>query len=1232
MKFNEYKHLDLTKIAEEILAFWKAANIFEQSIASREGAIPFVFFEGPPSANGVPGIHHVMARSIKDIFCRYKTQKGFQVKRKAGWDTHGLPVELGVEKELGITKEDIGKKISVEDYNKACKEAVMRYTDIWNDLTEKIGYWVDMEDPYITYKPKYMESVWWLLKQLYNKQLLYKGYTIQPYSPKAGTGLSSHELNQPGCYRDVSDTTVVAQFKVKALSAAANKALGNPTIPIHILAWTTTPWTLPSNTALAVKADTDYILIRTYNEYTHSQVNVILAEELINKVFNHKYRRVKSLNNYVEDFFDMVTKGVMSSKQIDISSQKQAFVNLVNQNFSGIIAFDPDFQNKLQTIIKKCNLEKVEKVILADFKFIPYEIPVDKYKDIHLGDFDKEISKAVKDISDRKYLKEYEQLLFKGADLVGTTYEQLIPWCAPAENADQAFRVIAGDFVTTDDGTGIVHIAPTFGADDARVAKEYGVPPMLVKDAHGNLIPLVDLQGKFIEGHNIPEAFAGKYIKNEYYDAGQAPEKSWDVSLAILLKEENKAFKVEKYVHSYPHCWRTDKPVLYYPLDSWFVRVTDFKERMFDLNETINWKPKATGEGRFGNWLKNANDWNLSRSRYWGIPLPIWRTADKQEEICIGSVEELKAEIQKAIAAGVMTADPYKDFVVGDNSESNYDKVDLHKNIVDNIVLVSPSGKPMHRETDLIDVWFDSGSMPYAQWHYPFENKDYIENHTAYPADFIAEGVDQTRGWFYTLHAIATSVFNSVAYKNVVSNGLVLDKNGQKMSKRLGNAVDPFTTIAEYGADATRWYMISNANPWDNLKFDLEGVAEVRRKFFGTLYNTYSFFALYANTDSFTYAEADIPLAERPEIDRWILSELNTLIKEVDALYADYEPTRATRAISDFVQENLSNWYVRLSRRRFWKGEYETDKIAAYQTLYTCLITIAKLMAPVAPFYADRLYKDLVSVTGKENKESVHLTDFPVANESYIDKSLESKMQKAQTISSLVLSLRKKESIKVRQPLQKIMIPIANAAERAEIEAVASLIKHEVNVKEIELLEDASGILVKQIKPNFKTLGPKFGKDMKAIATAVQEFGQAEIAQFEKAQTYSLQLPDKTVTLSLDDVEISTQDIEGWLVATAGSLLVALDIHITPELRQEGIARELVNRIQNIRKDNDYDITDRIQIRLQAHPALQAAITANEAYIKNETLTDSITFVESLPEGEEIAFDEVTTRIVVARS
>ena len=1135
MKFNEYKHLDLTKIAEEILAFWKAANIFEQSITSREGAAPFVFFEGPPSANGVPGIHHVMARSIKDIFCRYKTQKGFQVKRKAGWDTHGLPVELGVEKELGITKEDIGKKISVEDYNKACKEAVMRYTDIWNDLTEKIGYWVDMEDPYITYKPKYMESVWWLLKQLYNKGLLYKGYTIQPYSPKAGTGLSSHELNQPGCYRDVSDTTVVAQFKVKTLSAAASKALGNPTAPIHILAWTTTPWTLPSNTALAVGKEIDYVLVKTFNQYTFEPITIIIGKPLLAKQFGKKF----------------------------VEGDAEAFAAYTPEN-----------------------------------KTIPYQV---------LGEC-------------------------KGADLVGTAYEQLIRWCAPVENADQAFRVIAGDFVTTDDGTGIVHIAPTFGADDARVAKEYGVPPMLVKDAHGNLIPLVDLQGKFITGHNIPEAFAGKYIKNEYYDAGQAPEKSWDVSLAILLKEENKAFKVEKYIHSYPHCWRTDKPVLYYPLDSWFVRVTDFKERMFELNETINWKPKATGEGRFGNWLKNANDWNLSRSRYWGIPLPIWRTADKQEEICIGSVEELKAEIQKAIAAGVMTADPYKDFAVGDNSESNYDKVDLHKNIVDNIVLVSPSGKPMHRETDLIDVWFDSGSMPYAQWHYPFENKDYIENHTAYPADFIAEGVDQTRGWFYTLHAIATSVFNSVAYKNVVSNGLVLDKNGQKMSKRLGNAVDPFTTIAEYGADATRWYMISNANPWDNLKFDLEGVAEVRRKFFGTLYNTYSFFALYANTDSFTYAEADIPLAERPEIDRWILSELNTLIKEVDALYADYEPTRATRAISDFVQENLSNWYVRLSRRRFWKGEYEADKIAAYQTLYTCLITIAKLMAPVAPFYADRLYKDLVSVTGKENKESVHLTDFPVADESYIDKSLESKMQKAQTISSLVLSLRKKESIKVRQPLQKIMIPIANAAERAEIEAVANLIKHEVNVKEIELLEDASGILVKQIKPNFKTLGPKFGKDMKAIATAVQGFGQAEIAQFEKAQTYSLQLPDKTVTLSLDDVEISTQDIEGWLVATAGSLLVALDIHITPELRQEGIARELVNRIQNIRKDNDYDITDRIQIRLQAQPALQAAVIANEAYIKNETLTDSITFVESLPEGEEIAFDEVTTRIVVAKS
>ena len=1138
MKFTEYKALELTKIAQEILQFWKDNDIFQKSIDFRNGKEPFIFYEGPPSANGLPGIHHVMARSLKDIFCRFHTQLGEQVFRKAGWDTHGLPVELGVEKELGITKDDIGKKISVADYNKACKEAVMRYTNIWNDLTEKIGYWVDLDDPYITYKPKYMETVWWLLKQLYNKGLLYKGYTIQPYSPKAGTGLSSHELNQPGCYRDVSDTTITAQFKVKDFSSKAKEELGSPEGTVYILAWTTTPWTLPSNTALAVGKNIDYVLVRTFNQYTFEPIQVVLAKELVERQFGAKYFR--------------------TSEEADF----KAYVNDENR------------------------------------KKIPFEVLAE----------------------------------CKGADLVGTTYEQLIPWFLPAENPEKAFRVISGDFVTTEDGTGIVHIAPTFGADDARVGKENGIPPMLVKDENDNLVPLINLQGRFLKGDKVPALFAGQYIKNEYYKSGEAPEKSWDVELAILLKTENKAFKVEKYIHSYPHCWRTDTPVLYYPLDSWFVKMTAVRDRLVALNQEINWKPKATGEGRFANWLENINDWNLSRSRYWGIPLPIWRTEDAKEEKIIGSVEELIAEINKAIAAGVMKENPFKDFKVGDMSEANYDLIDLHKNIVDTIVLVSDSGKPMKRESDLIDVWFDSGAMPYAQVHYPFENKDKIDEGKAFPADYIAEGVDQTRGWFYTLHAIATSVFDSVAYKNVMSNGLVLDKNGQKMSKRLGNAVDPFETLAKYGADATRWYMISNANPWDNLKFDVEGIEEVRRKFFGTLYNTYSFFALYANLDGFTYAEAEVPLEKRPEIDRWILSELNTLMVKVKEAFLDYEPTRATRLISDFVQENLSNWYVRLCRRRFWKGEYEEDKISAYQTLYTCLEVVAKLSAPVAPFFMDRLYRDLNGVTGKDKAESIHLTDYPESKVSYIDKALESKMEKAQNISSLVLSLRKKEMIKVRQPLQKILIPTLSEAERAEILAVANLIKHEVNVKEIELLEDASGILVKQIKPNFKTLGPKFGKDMKAIATAVQAFGQEEIAQFEKAQTYSLQLPDKTVTLSLDDVEISTQDIEGWLVATAGSLLVALDIHITPELRQEGIARELVNRIQNIRKDNDYDITDRIQIRLQAHPALQEAVTANEAYIKNETLTDSITFVDSLPEGEEIAFDEVTTRIEVAKS
>lgn len=1128
-KFTEYKGLDLPNVAQEVLQYWKEQAIFDKSITSREGSQPFVFFEGPPSANGQPGIHHVMARAIKDIFCRYKTQKGFQVKRKAGWDTHGLPVELGTEKELGITKEDIGTKISVEEYNEACKRTVMRYTDLWNDLTEKMGYWVDMEDPYITYKPKYMETVWWLLKQIYSKDLLYKGYTIQPYSPKAGTGLSSHEVNQPGSYRDVTDTTIVAQFKAIENSLPDFlQGFG----PIDILAWTTTPWTLPSNTALTVGPKIDYVLVKTFNQYTFEPINVILGKPLVAKQFAGKFQAVE-------------TEAELANYQ-------------------------------------------------AGDKKIPYFV--------------------VKD--------------FKGADLVGIRYEQLLPYTLPFEDADKAFQVIPGDFVTTEDGTGIVHTAPTFGADDAKVAKDAGVPPMLVLDENGNAVPLVDLQGRFVAQMGD---MAGKYVKNEYYNEGEAPEKSVDVEIAIALKEQNKAFKVEKYVHSYPHCWRTDKPILYYPLDSWFIKVTEVKDRMFELNNDINWKPKATGEGRFGNWLKNANDWNLSRSRYWGIPLPIWRTEDGTEEVLIGSVEELVNEIEKAIAAGVQTNNPLAGFVVGDMSEENYNKVDLHKNVVDNITLVSPSGKPMKRESDLIDVWFDSGAMPYAQWHYPFENKEMIDGNESFPADFIAEGVDQTRGWFYTLHAIGTLVFDKNAYKNVVSNGLVLDKNGQKMSKRLGNAVDPFKTLEEHGPDATRWYMISNANPWDNLKFDLEGITEVRRKFFGTLYNTYSFFALYANIDGFSYKEAEVPLAERPEIDRWILSELNTLIKNVDEFYADYEPTRAARAISDFVQENLSNWYVRLCRRRFWKGEYAQDKIAAYQTLYTCLETVAKLSAPIAPFFMDKLYKDLTAATNKENFESVHLADFPVSNAAMIDKALESRMEKAQTVSSLVLSLRKKEMIKVRQPLQKVMIPVLDATQKAEIEAVSDLIKAEVNVKEVELLDDASGILVKQIKPNFKALGPRFGKDMGAVSKEIQNFTQDQIVALEKTGAIDIQLSDKVVNLTIDDVEITSQDIEGWLVANANGITVALDITISDELKQEGISREIVNRIQNIRKDSGFEVTDKIQVTILKHPELETAVLANEAYIKSETLTETISFVETLQDGVEVEFDEIVSKILISK-
>jgi isoleucyl-tRNA synthetase len=1128
-KFTEYKGLNLPAVADEILEFWTNANIFEKSVSTREGNEPFVFFEGPPSANGLPGIHHVMSRAIKDIFCRYKTQKGYQVKRKAGWDTHGLPVELGTEKELGITKEDIGSKISIEEYNEACKRTVMRYTDVWNDLTRKMGYWVDMENPYVTYEPKYMESVWWLLKQIYDKGLLYKGYTIQPYSPKAGTGLSSHEVNQPGSYRDVTDTTVVAQFKTIA-----------DTLPeflqsfedIHILAWTTTPWTLPSNTALTVGPKIDYVLVDTFNQYTFARTKVILAKNLVGKQFG--------------------------------------------KNFS-VTDSDTDFDS-----------------YSGGSKNIPFRILAE----------------------------------CKGADLIGIRYEQLLPYALPYQNPENAFRVIGGDFVTTEDGTGIVHTAPTFGADDAKVAREAvpEVPPMLVLDDNGQPVPLVDLQGRFTK--HVGE-FAGKFVKNEYYEKDEVPERSVDVEIAIRLKEENKAFKVEKYVHSYPHSWRTDEPLLYYPLDSWFIKVTDIKDRMFDLNETINWKPKATGEGRFGNWLKNANDWNLSRSRYWGIPLPIWRTEDKTEEIVIGSVEELYGEIEKAVSAGFLTENPFKGFVPGDMSEENYNLIDLHKNIVDRLILVSPSGKPMHREADLIDVWFDSGAMPYAQWHYPFENKDKIDNGTDFPASFIAEGVDQTRGWFYTLHAIGTLVFDKVAYKNVVSNGLVLDKNGQKMSKRLGNAADPFDTLAEYGADATRWYMIANANPWDNLKFDIEGIAEVRRKFFGTLYNTYSFFALYANIDNFTHSEPEIALTERPEIDQWIISELNTLVKNVDSYYTDYEPTRAARAISDFVQENLSNWYVRLCRRRFWKGEYAHDKIAAYQTLYQCLLTVSKLAAPIAPFYMDQLYRDLTATTGTETAESVHIAEFPVYVENFVNKSHESKMQKAQTISSLVLSLRKKEMIKVRQPLQKVMIPILDDKYKAEIEAVSDLIKAEVNVKEIELIDDASGILVKQIKPNFKVLGPKYGKDMGLISKEIQSLSQEKINALEKDGSLPLVYSGNNVTLTQDDVEITSQDIEGWLVANADGITVALDITITDSLRKEGIARELINRIQNLRKDSGLEVTDRISVQLKRSGNLEEAIRDNEAYIKSETLTDTLEFCDEIADGTEVEFDDIKTMILI---
>lgn len=1148
-QFKEYKNLNLIDVAENVAEFWKQNKTFNKSVEIREGQPEFVFYEGPPSANGMPGIHHVMARALKDIFCRYQTQNGKQVFRKAGWDTHGLPVELGVEKELGITKEDIGTKISIEDYNKACREAVMRYTDVWNNLTEKIGYWVDLDDPYITYKSKYMETVWWLLKQLYDKGLLYKGYTIQPYSPKAGTGLSSHEVNQPGAYRDVSDTTVVAQFKALPETLPSFlQGFGD----VHFLAWTTTPWTLPSNTALTVGPKIDYVLVKTFNQYTFEPVNVVLAKALVGKQFAKKY-----------------SEGT-----------------------------EEDFAN-----------------YTAESKIIPYQILAE----------------------------------FKGADLVGIKYEQLLDYAKPHQNPENAFRVISGNFVTTEDGTGIVHTAPTFGADDAKVAKEATpeVPPMLVLDKNGNPVPLVDLQGRFLPQVNDEiYGFANEYVKGEYLSEAEKDAEfkiqkenlksiisdlktylSVDERIALKLRKENKAFKVEKYVHSYPHSWRTDEPLLYYPLDSWFVKMTAVKDRLVDLNKEINWKPKSTGEGRFANWLENVNDWNLSRSRYWGIPLPIWRTADLKEEKIIGSVEELYNEIEKSIEAGLMKENPFKGFIIGNMSESNYELVDLHKNVVDKVILVSDSGQAMKRESDLIDVWFDSGAMPYAQLHYPFENKELIDTNKAFPADFIAEGVDQTRGWFYTLHAIGTAVFDSVAYKNVMSNGLVLDKNGQKMSKRLGNAVDPFETLAVYGPDATRWYMISNANPWENLKFDIEGIDEVRRKFFGTLYNTYSFFALYANVDGFNYSEKEVE--NRPEIDRWILSELNLLIKEVKAFYEDYEPTRVARAISTFVNDNLSNWYVRLCRRRFWKGDYSEDKISAYQTLYTCLETVAKLSAPIAPFFMDQLYQDLNRVTGKESAESIHLTDFPAADESFIDQDLVEKTHLAQNITSMVFSLRKKENVKVRQPLQKVLIPVLDSKTEEQISAVSELIKQEVNVKEIQLInaEEASHLIIKQIKPNFKALGPKLGKDMKAVGGEIANFNAELISQLEKDGKLDVQ----GYEITLEDVEISTKDIPGWTVTSDGKTTVALDLTLTEELKSEGIAREFINRIQNLRKDKDFDLTDRILISLEDNSPFIDDIRKNEEYISSEVLSNKIEIVSSLSNFNEIEIDEVNFKINVEK-
>jgi isoleucyl-tRNA synthetase len=1129
--YKEYKQLNLSETGKAVLEYWKSNNVFEKSIANRPASKPYTFYEGPPSANGMPGIHHVMARSIKDIFCRYKTLKGYRVERKGGWDTHGLPIELAVEKTLGITKEDIGKKISVDEYNAACRKEVMRYTDVWNDLTEKMGYWVDLENPYITYENNYIETLWWILKEFYKKGYLYKGYTIQPFSPAAGTGLSSHELNQPGTYRDIKDTSIVAQFRVKPdqVHPLTSVLFENDGEDTAILAWTTTPWTLPSNSALAVGNNITYVKIRTFNQYTFAPVSVVLAKDLVAKYFKAEAKDV-SFKDY---------KG-------------------------------------------------------GD-KLVPWEVASE----------------------------------FGGADLVGLRYEQLMPYVNNEELEANGFRVIPGDFITTEDGTGVVHIAPTFGADDFRAARENGIPAVMVTDNNGKLQPLVNRQAKFVD--EVSD-FAGRYVKEEFYSDEERTAsdfKPTDVLIAIKLKEDNKAFDVKKYEHNYPHCWRTDKPVLYYPLDSWFIKTTAVKERLVELNKTINWKPEATGTGRFGNWLENLVDWNLSRSRYWGTPLPIWRTEDGAEETCIGSIEELKAKIEEGIKSGVLSEDEKskQQTIIESFSSSSFD---LHRPYVDDIILVGQSGKKMLREPDLIDVWFDSGAMPYAQWHFPFENKDKFES--AYPADFIAEGVDQTRGWFFTLHAIAVMLNDSVAFKNVVSNGLVLDKNGNKMSKRLGNAVDPFETIEKYSADATRWYMISNASPWDNLKFNLEGLDEVRRKFFGTLYNTYAFFALYANIDNFKYAEQEIVLENRPEIDRWVISLLNTLSKEVDNYYSEFEPTRAARAIQEFVDEHLSNWYVRLCRRRFWKGDYTEDKISAYQTLYTCLVTVAKLMSPIAPFFSERLFLDLNSITQKENVKSVHLSDFPLHQAELVDAALEERMSIAQNISSMILSLRKKVGINVRQPLNKILLPVLDNSFQNKVERVKELILSETNIKSIEYISDTSGVIKKKIKPNFKALGSKAGKQMKDVAAFITGLSASELTAFESAGTIHYSKDDFQLNVSLDDVEIIAEDVPGWQVTNMGKLTVALDVTVTNELKQEGISRELVNRIQNLRKDLNFEVTDKINVRTSDHPYITEAVKNNLSYICAEILADSFELVYELNMGETVEIDEQQLLISITKA